>query len=232
MLRGVDPAKTSPPSTLGDRTPGRAPTTARLKVLVALVIGAFAAGLATVLGAGRGAPLCGWDAAAVVFCVWTWIVVWRLNPSSTASHSQRENPSRALADAVLLGAAIASLIAVGAVLFGAAHAAGNLKYLQAGFAVVSVLVSWVLIHTVFTLEYARLFYAPPVGGIDFNERDQPQYSDFAYLSFTVGMTFQVSDPDLQTKLIRRTALRHALISFPLGTVIIAASINLVSGLAK
>ena len=104
--------------------------------------------------------------------------------------------------------------------------------LEAGLALVSVFVSWTLVHTLFTLKYARLYYSGTVGGIDFNESEDPQYSDFAYLAFTIGMTFQVSDTDLQTKTIRRTALRHALISFPLGTVIIATSINLVAGLAK
>ena len=69
-------------------------------------------------------------------------------------------------------------------------------------------------------------------GIDFNGADAPQYSDFAYLSFTIGMTFQVSDTNIQSKVIRRAALRHAWFSFPLGAVIIATSINLVSGLAK
>ena len=117
-------------------------------------------------------------------------------------------------------------------LFGASHAHGNAKYLQAGLAVVSVFVSWTLVHTVFTLKYARQYYTSPVGGIDFNEEDPPQYSDFAYLSFTIGMTFQVSDTNIQSKQIRRTALRHAWLSFPLGAVIIATSINLVAGLAK
>lgn len=70
------------------------------------------------------------------------------------------------------------------------------------------------------------------GGVDSNETDAPRYSDFAYLSFTIGMTYQVSDTDIQTKEIRRTALRHALLSFPLGAVINAAPINLVAGLAK
>ena len=133
---------------------------------------------------------------------------------------------------VLLGAAVASLIAVGVVLFGAGHASGNLQYLQAGFALVSVFVSWTLVHTVFTLNYARLYYSGRVGGIDFNEPDPPQYSDFAYLSFTIGMTFQVSDTNIESKQIRRLALRHAWLSYPLGVVIISASINLVAGLAK
>ena len=116
--------------------------------------------------------------------------------------------------------------------WAAGHAPGALKYLQAGFAVLSVFASWVLIHTVYTLKYARLYYEGTPGGVSFNEDDLPQYSDFAYLSFTIGMTFQVSDTDLESKQFRRTALHQAWISFPLGAVIIASSINLVSGLAK
>jgi uncharacterized membrane protein len=179
-----------------------------------------------------GSPLIGWDVLAVVFCGWVWSAVWGLDGESTASHAQRENPGRDLADLVLLGAAAASLIAVGVVLFGAGQAAGNLKYVPAGLALVSVFVSRTLVHTVFTLKYARLYYRGQAGGIDFNQSAAPGYSDFAYLSFTIGMTFQVSDTNTESRQIRRTALRHAWLSFPLGAVIIATSINLVSGLAK
>jgi uncharacterized membrane protein len=207
-------------------------TSAGRKLFVSFSAGIVAGVAAAVLGAGRAAPLIGWDVLAVVFCGWMWSVVWPLDAAATASHAQRENPSRDLADLVLLGAAIASLVAVGVVLFGAGHAGGNAKYLQAALAVGSVFVSWTLVHTVFTLKYARLYYSGRVGGIDFNEPDVPQYTDFAYLAFTIGMTFQVSDTDIQSKEIRRTALRHAWVSFPLGAVIIATSINLVSGLAK
>jgi uncharacterized membrane protein len=205
---------------------------ARTKLLVSF--GAAIAGgtAAAAAGAGRAAPLIGWDILAVIFCGWVWSTVWRLDAESTASHARREEPSRDLADLVLLGAAIASLIAVGAVLFGAGSAGGNLKYLEAALALVSVFVSWILVHTVFTLKYARLYYTGTPGGIDFNEAEAPDYADFAYLSFTIGMTFQVSDTNIETKQIRRTALRHAWLSFPLGAVIIATSINLVSGLAK
>jgi uncharacterized membrane protein len=118
------------------------------------------------------------------------------------------------------------------VLFVAGHANGNLKYLQAGFALVSVFMSWTLVHTVFTLKYAHLSYSSQVGGIDFNQADPPQHSDFAYLSFPMGMTFQVSDTNIESKQIRRIGLRHAWLSFPLGVGIISASINLVAGLAK
>jgi uncharacterized membrane protein len=117
-------------------------------------------------------------------------------------------------------------------LYGAGSAPGNLKYVRAAFALASVFISWALVHTVFTLKYAQLFYAAPRGGVDFNQPDDPRYSDFAYLAFTIGMTFQVSDTDIGRSDIRRAALRQALLSYPLGAVVIAASINLVSGLAK
>ncbi len=117
---------------------------------------------------GRTAPLIGWDILALVFCGWVWSAVWRLDAESTASHATREEPNREVASLVLLGAAIASLIAVGSVLFRAGSANGDLKYMEAGLAFASVFVSWTLVHTVFTLRYERLYYSGEAGGIDFN----------------------------------------------------------------
>ena len=88
-----------------------------------------------------------------------------------------------------------------------------------------------LLHTLFTLRYARIYYTQK-GGIDFNQTDPPRYSDFAYFSFTLGMTFQVSDTDITTATIRATVLRHALLSFVFGSVILATTINLVAGLSS
>jgi uncharacterized membrane protein len=205
---------------------------ARTKLLVSLGAAVTAGAVVAALGAALDAPLAGWDILALVFCAWTWLTVWRLSPVETASHAKREDPSVAVADLVLLGAAIASLIAVGVLLMGAGGMTGAQKYVQVGFALVSVFVSWTLVHTVFTLKYARLYYSGETGGIDFNEDDDPDYGDFAYLAFTIGMTFQVSDTNIGSKPMRRLALRHAWMSFPLGAVIIATSINLVSSLAK
>ena len=215
-----------------DTASARALTSARMKLLVSFCAAIVGGAVAEVAGAGRSAPLIGWDVLAVVFSGWIWRAIWPLSPEGTASHAAREEPGRDLAGLVLLGAAIASLAAVGVVLFGAGHASGNAKYLQAGLALFSVFASWTLVHTVFTLKYARLYYTGAPGGISFNESSAPDYGDFAYLAFTIGMTFQVSDTNIETKQIRRTALRHAWLSFPLGAVIIATSINLVSGLAK
>ena len=205
---------------------------ARTKLLVSFGAAVAVGAAAAVAGADRMAPLIGWDILALAYCGWVWPSVLRLDAKSTASHATREDPSRDLTDLIMLarrGDRQPDRRRGGAV---AGAASGAAEYLEAGLAVVSVFVSWTLVHTVFTLKYARLYYSGEAGGIDFNEADPPQYSDFAYLAFTIGMTFQVSDTNIKSKQIRRTALRHALMSFPLLAVIIATSINLVSGLAK
>ena len=91
--------------------------------------------------------------------------------------------------------------------------------------------SWVAIHTVFILRYAQLYYSGTPGGIDFKQPEPPAYVDFAYLAFSIGMTFQVSDTDLQTRKIRATALRHSLLSYLFGVVIVAMTINLIMELS-
>ena len=103
------------------------------------------------------------------------------------------------------------------------------KLAVALLAIVSVALSWTLVHTLYALRYARMYYRTG-GGIDFNQKEDPQYSDFAYLSFTLGMTFQVSDTDIRSSNIRRSILHHTLLSYLFGTVIVAATVNLVAGL--
>ena len=228
MEPGIDESSESD----GRSEPRDAGTTARAQLVVSACLGIGGGVLAGVLGAGRIAPLIGWDVLALGFCGWVWIGVWGLDAYGTRQHARREDPSRRLADLMLLGAALASLVAVGAVLVGAGHANGSAKYYQAGFALFSVFVSWALVHTVFMVKYARLYYTDPIGGISFNQQEDARYSDFAYFAFTVGMTYQVSDTNVGNGDIRRAVLRQALLSFPLGTVIIAAAINLVAGLAK
>jgi uncharacterized membrane protein len=95
-----------------------------------------------------------------------------------------------------------------------------------------VAASWISVHTVFALRYARLYYTGPPDGIDFNQHEDPNYVDFAYLAFTLGMTYQVSDTNLKNRTIRSTALSQALLSFVLGAIILAITINLVAGLVN
>jgi len=127
---------------------------------------------------------------------------------------------------------VASMLAVAAAIAAGQSGGSGSRDLRAALAVASVALSWSVVQTVFTSHYARLYYRHPAGGIDFNQQARPRYSDFAYLAFTVGMTFQVSDTSLQTATLRATALRQALLSYLLGAVILATTINLVAGLLR
>ena len=89
-------------------------------------------------------------------------------------------------------------------------------------------------NTVYAFKYARLYYVdgPDTGGIDFKQGEAPRYSDFAYMAFTVGMSFAVSDTEPVDSRIRRVALGHALLSYAFGTGVLAVAINLVTNLAQ
>jgi uncharacterized membrane protein len=195
-------------------------------------VGVVASLLGALLGAGELTPVIGWDSVALLYVVWAWMTIWHLDASETERRARREDPGRVAADALLLGAALVSLAAVALLLVRAGNSAATTEDVFAGLGIVSVAVGWGVVHTVFTVRYARLYYADPRGGVDFNEQDPPRYTDFAYLAFTVGMTFQVSDTDLETKEVRSNVLRHALMSYVFGAVIIATTINLVADLTK
>ena len=206
--------------------------TATTRASVAAVAGVCAGVLVGLPGSWQIGTLAGWDVAAGVYVAWTWATIWHPDPAATARLALREDPGRAVADALLLVASMASVLAVVlAIAAGRAGGPGG-RDLRAGLAVASVALSWTVVQTLFTLHYARLYYTHPAGGIDFNQEAPPRYADFAYLAFTVGMTFQVSDTDLQTAALRAEALRQALLSYLLGAVILATTINLVAGLLR
>jgi uncharacterized membrane protein len=171
-----------------------------------------------------------WDVASGLLLSWTWALLWRLSPSQTASHATRESPRQANTDVLLVSGSVVSLVAVGLVLVRANHETSLDKGLLVGMSVASIVLAWATVHTVYTLRYAKLYYGGEPGGVDFNDRSSPSYPDFAYLALTIGMTFQVSDTDLNTTAFRRLALRHALLSYMFGALIIATTINLIAGL--
>ena len=195
---------------------------------VSLLSGLFVGALATRWNTWLTSALIAWVAAAVMWLLWTWTALWPLDPSVTAHLAKREDPSRVLRDLVLLSVALGALLTVVVVIFHA-HQNGPVRTL---LGVVCVAASWATVHTIFMLRYARLYYTDPPGGLDFKQDPDPSYRDFAYVAFTVGMTFQVADTDVQKASIRATVLRHALLSFLFATVIIAVTVNLVAGLSK
>lgn len=205
---------------------------AQVEGLVSALFGVAVAVVFSWIGSMSLAVLVGWDGACAFYMVWIWTGILRRDAAETARRATTTDPDRAVTDIVLLSAAVASLVAVGMVLVSATHGQGAAELLQVGLALTSVILSWAMVHTVFTLRYAHLYYAEPAGGIDFNESGSPTYSDFAYLAFTIGMTFQVSDTALRSARIRRAALRHALLSYLFGTGILATTVNLVASLSS
>lgn len=197
---------------------------------VCAVVGVGAGLLAGLLGQPAYAPAIGWDASAAVFCLWIWLVIWPMNAANTARKARAEDPNRTVSDVLTLTACVASIAAVAMVLVGAHAAHGVRADVLAGLGLLSVAVSWFCVHTIFVLRYALLYYGDPEGGVDFHQQEPPCFRDFAYLALTVGTTFQVSDTDLQSTVIRTTVLRHCLLSYLFGAVILAATINLIASL--
>ena len=158
----------------------------------------------------------------------TWGAVWTMTPDETADHAGDEEPPVDAVFGLILFGAGASL--AGIVMLLAHGGPVNATVLAEWVAVASVVISWFVIHTLYSLTYARLYFQTPVGGIDFNSDpkvDPPQYSDFAYVAFAVGMSFAISDTNLTSSSLRKAALAHGLLSYLFGAVIIASVINLV-----
>jgi uncharacterized membrane protein len=198
---------------------------------------AGACGLAAGLASAAFVPwqageLIGWDVAAAMYLLRVWLRVAPLDADGTEKHARSEDPSVPVADIVIVSAGVACIAGSGLALTLAGRSAGGTKAYLIALAIASVVVSWACVHSVFTFRYARLYYAGKHGGIDFNSDDRPTFVDFAYVAFTIGMTFQVSDTDLTTSNVRHLALRHALLSYLFGAVIIGLTINVVASLLK
>lgn len=194
---------------------------------VGLVVGAAAA----VVFPWQAATLLAWDATALAFCIWVWVAVHGANAATTERIATREDSSRAAAEVILIAASLASLLGVGFALLKASTEVGTAEVLITSVAVLTVAFSWLAVHTIFTLRYAHLYYREG-GGIDFHANDRPAYRDFAYVAFTLGMTYQVSDTNLTSQTIRAAALRHALLSYVFGITVIAMTINVVASLIR
>lgn len=198
------------------------------------VVGVVAGIVAAFLSPWQLATLIGWDVAAALFLVWVWTSAGRFDSDETQRFATREDDSRVSAHLLVVTACVVSLVGIGFDLIKASQsetAGGHVVLILA--AVSTVVLSWATVHTVFALRYAHEYYAQmPVGGIDFKSGTGylPDYRDFAYVAFVVGMTFQVSDTDITHRTVRRTVLVHSLFSYLFGAVILAVTINIVAAL--
>jgi uncharacterized membrane protein len=204
--------------------------TVAVRIAVAVVLGVVVAITVGNAFSWRFA-LAGWVVGAGVYVVWTQLIFFGMDADQTRVWATREDPTRWLADTVILSASVASLGGVGYVVIAASRFGG--EAIQAAIVgILTVAASWFAVHTLFTVHYARLYYSGDPGGIDFHDPEPPRFRDFAYVAFTVGMTYQVSDTEINLTSIRGTVLRHALISYLLGAVVLAVTINLIAGLSS
>ncbi len=203
---------------------------ARFRMLCSILAG-IVAGVGMGLAFGPAAGIVGgWGALALVNTVWALLLVWPMDAAATRAHATAEDPGRRVARLIAIIGSIISLGAVGIVVIQARHASEVEGYLLAGISVLGVVASWALIQVDYMLRYARIYYSEPAGGIDFNQEGDPEYTDFAYFSVGLGMTYQVSDTDVTTNAIRRIVIAQTLIAYLFGAVILATVINLVTSL--
>jgi uncharacterized membrane protein len=177
----------------------------------------------------------GWDVAASAFLASIWPLILRADGADAERLARREDETRGSAAALLLGASVASLPGVGFVLVLAGRNDGPATLLSVCVAMLTVVLSWTVVNTVYTLRYTDLHFASTAGGVAFDApagSPRPGYRDFAYVAFTIGMTYQVSDTSVRDPRIRRTVLSHALLSFLFGVVIVAGSVSLIAGLIQ
>jgi uncharacterized membrane protein len=204
--------------------------TVAVRILVSVALG-VAVALLVGNTVGWRFAIAGWVIAAGSYVLWTQLMISGMDAEQTCRWATREDPTRWVADAVILSASVASLGGVGyLVVAGSRSGTGAIEAAVVG--ILTVAASWFAVHTLFTVHYARLYYSDDPGGIDFHDPNPPRFRDFAYLAFTVGMTYQVSDTEIGVTSIRATVLRHALLSYLLGAVVLAVTINLIAGLGS
>ena len=201
----------------------------RFGISFAIGLGAFAT--MNVRGPARLDLVSGWDAFSLTFLVLAWFRMARAQPRALAHLARLQHTSRTLFFLVVLTGAVASLAAVASFLSAAKASAGIERSTNIAIAVGTVVLSWLLVHTLFALYYAYLFYRNPQypGGLAFPGTQRPDSSDLVYFSFVVGMTSQVSDVQISAQPIRRWATLHGVLSFGFNAAILGLSINIISG---
>jgi uncharacterized membrane protein len=201
--------------------------------------------IGAVVGFGTGALLSlrysfpiallgGWNAGGLTLLALAWLVIASADPETTGHRAAAEDPGRTAATVVVLLGSLAALVAVTVLVRRPGATAPREQLELVGLCLSTAMVSWTLTHTVFALRYAHLYYRRDLGaagGVEFPGGGRPRYLDFAYLAFTVGMTFQVSDTAVARPHIRHTVLLHAVLSFLYTSAILAFIINLVAGMA-
>ena len=177
-----------------------------------------------------------WDAFAFTFIILSWIVFFTRPVPEIIKQANQDDGSKLFVMISILVSSFASMFTV-LLLMISKNQPPELEIITVIAALTGMVVSWIMVHTIFTFHYAHLYYIKNEDANDstaliFPDEKKPDYLDFAYFSFVIGMTFQVSDVAISSRIIRRTTLAHGLLSFTLNTFVVALTINLIAGLRK
>lgn len=178
-----------------------------------------------------------WVVFSISYIITSWIIFFTMPVADIEKMANKEDGSRIFVLISVLVSSFASMFTVMLLMISAGKSAGD-GFGNIVLTITGIMSSWTMLHTIFTLHYAHLYYSKThnedvtAPGLDFPKEKKPDYIDFAYFSFVVGMTFQVSDVQINSRIIRRTALAHSLLAFALNTFVVALTINLIAGLSK
>lgn len=178
----------------------------------------------------------GWIAFAITYLSLDWIIILKRSVEQIQEMAKKDDGSVVFVFFIVLLAAFASMFAV---LFLTVSKEKSNETLTVIASVVAMLLSWAMVHTQYIFHYAHEYYddddegsGEKAEGLDFPGDEDPDYMDFAYFSFCLGSTFQVSDVDITSKLIRKIVFVHGLLAFFMNTFVVALTINIVAGLSN
>lgn len=203
------------------------PTSAASRLIGATIAGAVVAVLVSAMTNVSLGVLAGITAMMLLFVVAGWLALWPMDADMTCRYADREDFRPVVEEIVVVTAALGGLVSIVVLLvFGRT----GTRLVDAAVALAGVFMAWAALHLMYATRYTHLYYSAPAGGIDFNSGEQPMYRDFLYFSYNLGMTYQVSDTSVSSTVIRSVVLRHTLLSYLFGTVILASTLNLVAGI--
>lgn len=206
----------------------RLPSAAGVRLAGSLLAGAVAAAAGVLLVDAQIGTLLGVAVVHAAVVASGWVALWPLEAGATRANTRREDFRPAAEELVVVAISLCGLLGIVMLLVLGDSSQGRLA---AAIALVGVFLAWASLHLMYAARYAHLYYTGDAGGIDFNSEDQPAYRDFFYFSYNLGMTYQVSDTDVSSSAIRAVVLRHSLLSYVFGAVVLASTINLVAGIA-
>jgi len=181
--------------------------------------------------------LCLWDVGMLCFLAWTWALMLAATPEAMHRNAHQQDAGRWVILSLITAAACVSILAIVFLLQGTKGSSVSLLILHITLAGLTIVGSWLLVHTIFASHYARLYYQENKSlaeckdeGLDFPGDSMPDYWDFLYFAFIIGMTSQVSDVAVRSRALRRLALLHGILAFFFNTSLLAMTINIVAGL--